>query len=103
MRLERYQYDHETLFGNDFQIRDILPVRRFRCPITVVHIRYVFLFQLPPGYEDEGLKRKPKINEPTSPVDEKEGPHFAKKPQNHTVIEGMWAIHSIYRKYAGEC
>ena len=44
--------------------------------------------QLPPGYESEGPKRKPK-NDPMSPEEEeKTGPHFAKKPQNHTVLEG---------------
>ncbi|XP_067934437.1 twitchin-like [Watersipora subatra] len=43
---------------------------------------------LPPGYENEGPKRKTKTAEPTSPTEEKQGPHFIKKPQNHTVVEG---------------
>ena len=55
--------------------------------ISLICLMSIFT-QLPPGYESEGPKRKPK-NDPMSPEEEeKTGPHFAKKPQNHTVLEG---------------
>lgn len=46
--------------------------------------------KLPPGYESEGPKRKPKPENDDDEADEKkEGPHFISKPKNQTVVEGL--------------